>query len=749
MGGARGGRVCRTAVLVTTAAVAMGVATALPSPAWAANGVTVLSVEDPGLLDDNNTATLHLQTAHGWLAPPRPSDVTAFRVAKTDDVVEASEVSFDPDHQDPSFNHYLVVTFDFHQANPGAYGLSVTGPSATDGPMPTDTCASCVALQGATPTVTKTEPATVGAAAQHPNWAVIGTEFTRGPYTQCTSLTCPTDQPTIQVTFNGSADPAVTGVTLTDSPFTSDRGKLWKVLNVAANATPGVRTVTVFNSNNTHSNACACLTVAPAAVATSVSPNSYAAGQAGVPITITGHDFPSDSVPSFKRRSNGASGDVHVDSYQWVSSTQIRATVTIPSGTPTGDEDLLITTKSVSTTWTFSGLFAIGSTPTLGPTEGAPTNAKATPGNKQAVVQWTPPPNTSSNPIIGYSVRTLPSGSPSTPAPPSASSATVTGLTNGKSYQFSVRVTYQSGHTFDSAATAAVTPAGPPSAPRNVKAKPGDRRAKVSWSAPSTDNGGFIDSYTVTASPGGKRVIVPTNSFDTPPATSTTVRGLKNGTAYSFVVTAHNNGGNSPESAASIPVTPRGIPTLTLKAPYAVDTGKRADLHGRLLDSEGVPIGNARLRLQQRHSGAHDWDTLTKLTTGGEGRWSYRTHRLHTTTRYRVKWAGNNANAPARTGRFVRVRETGRITAPDDGDTVPAGSVTVLGVASSPRGLPVDLQVRRGGKWRNVDTDEVGAHHRVVLHVTLSAGTARLRLLVEGALGTIAGHSKVVTITVA
>ena len=44
----------------------------------------------------------------------------------------------------------------------------------------------------------------------------------------------------------------------------------------------------------------------------------------------------------------------------------------------------------------------------------------------------------------------------------------------------------------------------------------------------------------------------------TPPATTTTVTGLTNGTAYTFTVAATNAIGTGPASAASNSVTPTG-----------------------------------------------------------------------------------------------------------------------------------------------------------------------------------------------
>lgn len=88
-----------------------------------------------------------------------------------------------------------------------------------------------------------------------------------------------------------------------------------------------------------------------------------------------------------------------------------------------------------------------------------------------------------------------------------------------------------------------------PGAPRGVRATPGNALAVVAWTAPASNGGSLITRYTVTASPGGK-------SVTTTGATTATMTGLSNGTAFTFTVTATNKIGISPRSAPSNAVTP-------------------------------------------------------------------------------------------------------------------------------------------------------------------------------------------------
>ena len=105
-----------------------------------------------------------------------------------------------------------------------------------------------------------------------------------------------------------------------------------------------------------------------------------------------------------------------------------------------------------------------------------------------------------------------------------------------------------------------------PGAPTAVTAVPGDATVALSWTAPANTGGASILSYTGTASPGGA-------TCTTTGATTCLVTGLKNGTSYTFTVTATNIAGTSAASAASAKVTPRrdnsarvltvGLPTIS------------------------------------------------------------------------------------------------------------------------------------------------------------------------------------------
>ena len=133
---------------------------------------------------------------------------------------------------------------------------------------------------------------------------------------------------------------------------------------------------------------------------------------------------------------------------------------------------------------------------------GAPTGVTATAGDKQATVAFTP---LAANPAVGDSWYTVTASPGGQHASGTAGPLTVTGLTDGTSYTFTVTATNSVGTGPASGASNSVVPGAPatvPGAPTGVSAVAGNTQATVSFSAPASNGGSAITSYTVTSSPG-------------------------------------------------------------------------------------------------------------------------------------------------------------------------------------------------------------------------------------------------------
>jgi predicted RNA-binding protein with TRAM domain len=133
---------------------------------------------------------------------------------------------------------------------------------------------------------------------------------------------------------------------------------------------------------------------------------------------------------------------------------------------------------------------------------------------------------------------------------------TVSGLTNGDSYSFTVEATNALGTGAASTPSTTVTPATVPGAPSIVSVTPGNGTVTVTWTAPSSDGGSSVTAYTVVAGD----VTTPANggevcTWTTGPLTCT-VSGLTNGDTYIFGMSATNAIGTGATSVLSGFVTP-------------------------------------------------------------------------------------------------------------------------------------------------------------------------------------------------
>jgi hypothetical protein len=249
---------------------------------------------------------------------------------------------------------------------------------------------------------------------------------------------------------------------------------------------------------------------------------------------------------------------------------EAQPTTTIDGTPPASTATITGLTNGTTYTFTVTTTNAVGTSPaseasnavTPATTPSAPSAVTATAGNASATVSWSAPASGGAA-ITGYTITPYigASAQPATTVTgfPPLTATTITGLTNGTTYTFTVTATNALGNSPSSEHSATATPATTPSAPSAVTATAGNASATVTWTAPSSNGGSPLTGYTVTPYI-GTEAQAPTKITGTPPTTSTTVTGLSNGTTYSFTVTAANALGNGPSSERSATITPTATP---------------------------------------------------------------------------------------------------------------------------------------------------------------------------------------------
>jgi alpha-tubulin suppressor-like RCC1 family protein len=227
---------------------------------------------------------------------------------------------------------------------------------------------------------------------------------------------------------------------------------------------------------------------------------------------------------------------------------------------------------------------------------GAPTGATATPGNAAATVSWTAPASNGGSTITGYTVTSSPDGKTCawTTGP---LSCTVTGLTNGTPYTFTVTATNSTGTGAPSAVSNSVTPDVPPTAAITpLPALLATNLVPVHWGA--TPGTGTVTTYDVRY-----RRAAWNGSFGAYSAwlsatalTGATFSGLP-GSTYCFSVRAHDSlslvSAWTSETCTAVPLDDRSLSrigtwTLGSGSAYYRSTYTRSSTNGAKLVRTGV-----------------------------------------------------------------------------------------------------------------------------------------------------------------
>ena len=211
-------------------------------------------------------------------------------------------------------------------------------------------------------------------------------------------------------------------------------------------------------------------------------------------------------------------------------------------------------------------------------TPGVPTSLGATAGSTQVTLSWSAPSSTGGAAITNHVIerRTGTTGAWSTVTHSAAitgTNYTVTGLTNGTTYNFRVSATNSAGTgAMSNVVSATPAAATAPGAPTGLGATPGNTQVTLSWSAPSSNGGAAISNHVVERRTGSTGTWSTVTHSAAITGTNYTVTGLTNDTTYNFRVSATNSVSTGAMSNVVSATPGRLILPAVTDQTYTVDT---------------------------------------------------------------------------------------------------------------------------------------------------------------------------------
>ena len=225
----------------------------------------------------------------------------------------------------------------------------------------------------------------------------------------------------------------------------------------------------------------------------------------------------------------------------------------------------------------------------------APTNVKATAGDKQIKLTWT-----AVSGATKYRVQRLNDSKWGTIATISTNSYTNTGLTNGTKYSYRVLASADGSTWSGTSAVVSATPAAAVkvSTPTNVKATAGDKQIKLTWTAVSGATKYRVQR--LNDSKWGTIATICTNSY--------TNTGLTNGTKYSYRVLASADGSTWSSASAVVSATPAAAVKVSAPTNVSATAG-----NGQVKLTWTAVSGATKYRVQRLNDSK--WGTIATVST--------------------------------------------------------------------------------------------------------------------------------------
>lgn len=318
---------------------------------------------------------------------------------------------------------------------------------------------------------------------------------------------------------------------------------------------------------------------------------------------------------------------------------------------------------------------------------GAVTAVTATTGTgTTASVAFTAPANNGGAVITNYTVTSNPGAITATGT---TSPITISGLSLGTSYTFTVVATNAQGgvSTASTASNSIAIAATAPNAPTIGTATITGNTASVAFTAPANTGGAAITDYTVIPSP------ATTPAIFTGTSSPISVPGLSAGINYSFKVTATNSAGTSAASAASNFVQAAGAPSAPTGLVATAVSGTSASVSFTAANSNGSAVTTYTVTpspatTPATFTASTSPITVTGLTTGTNYTFSVTaTNAVGTSTAGTVSYTPQNSVPTPPSGVLATAANASasiNFTAPSsDG----GASITGYTVTSSPGGI--------------------------------------------------------------